>query len=159
MSNNEHSSSTDDYADLKYILPRIYNGNENVLGYDSAVNEYRTNLGRKVPQLKKTLVSPVPMKQIRNYPDVRPSLSQIISGRKILGDVTWLLDYAVIGFAKCGTSSLKTWVEGNNSTFIFEKEQCSMSFDETPSRLVSKLYMDFPDDKEKLRGLKCPVSL
>ena len=78
---------------------------------------------------------------------------------KIIGDVSHLLDWAVLGFAKCGTSSLLQFLNTNSSKDL-DHERCDASWHRGQGLpgLVESLYNDLPRTGVK-RGLKCPSGL
>jgi hypothetical protein len=43
---------------------------------------------------------------------------------KIIGDISWMLDFAIIGFPKCGTSFLKEYLNQTETTFVYHREFC-----------------------------------
>ena len=53
--------------------------------------------------------------------------------------VDWLLDFAIIGFPKCGTSSLKAWLRRAPGIFMDDDEIYSMS-NGNPGQLVQHFY-------------------
>ena len=90
-------------------------------------------------------------------PDKRPSLDKLIHDRdeKIRGDVRWLLDFAILGYAKCATSFLNHWIMSHPEVQSFEDEVCDI-YDNRPANLVYKLYEELPEDMDYKRGFKCP---
>jgi hypothetical protein len=59
--------------------------------------------------------------------------------RGIIGNVDWMLDFAIVGFAKCGTSHLKAWLNISQSTIIIPGEVTGMAVNQ-PTLVVKRLY-------------------
>jgi len=58
--------------------------------------------------------------QLRAHP---PPLNTIVASKnQITGSVEWLLDFSIIGFAKCGTSFLKSWLSKSPSVYMDDRE-------------------------------------
>ena len=76
---------------------------------------------------------------------------------KIKGDVRFLLDFAILGHAKCATSFIMKYLNAHDQVKIWDYEVCDLYF-HRPASLVRKLYTDFPSDGQHLhwRGFKCP---
>jgi len=88
----------------------------------------------------------------------RPPLSEIVKGRDVIGNVSWLLDFAVVGFPKCGTTSIMRHLQSHPGVAIHDDERCDLSYN-NQGYLARALYRDFPHDVPLKRGLKCPVEL
>ena len=58
---------------------------------------------------------------------------------EIIGNVDWMLDFAIVGFAKCGTSHLKAWLNVSQSTIILPGEVTGMAVNQ-PTLVVKRLY-------------------
>ena len=86
---------------------------------------------------------------------------------EIIGDVNFLLNWAVLGFAKCGTTSLLKYLNTEKSSIDLEHERCdagySNRYDRNMSTLIHSLYHDLyvPNNGNAAvsRGLKCPKGL
>jgi hypothetical protein len=59
-------------------------------------------------------------------PVTRPPLDSIVQGWNVTGDASWLLNFAVVGFPKCGTSTLMLHLEDHPEVQIFSKERCDL---------------------------------
>lgn len=51
----------------------------------------------------------------------------------------WIVDFAIIGFPKCGTSNLKEWLSSAPHVFLDEREYYAMSLGQ-PGNLVQHFY-------------------
>jgi hypothetical protein len=92
-------------------------------------------------------------------PNPRPPLDSIVHSRfNITGDVSWLLDFSIVGFPKCGTSSLMYLFQSHPEIQIFSHERCEMGANHQ-ARIINDLYKDFPAGDEYVRGIKCPGDL
>ncbi|CAB9500668.1 expressed unknown protein [Seminavis robusta] len=86
---------------------------------------------------------------------------------KVIGDVQFLLDYAIVGFSKCGTTTLLKWIRRDNNVRTFKREIHEIVND-NPGRLVERLYLNLLDNpfnttstasKPFLQGFKNPEIL
>lgn len=87
----------------------------------------------------------------------RPPLDSIIQGWNVTGDPSWLLNFAVVGFPKCGTSTLMHHLRGHPQVQIFSQERCDLSGNQQVP-LIRDLYNELPAGNY-VRGFKCPASL
>ena len=113
-----------------------------------------------------------------------PPISKFVKGYKVRGNVEWLLDFAVVGSAKCGTSFLLRYLGNSSETLMPKYEVCKMSKNR-PDELVQLYYNaslvagkyhrksssttpaddtmddahDVPAPAKVINGLKCPKSL
>lgn len=75
--------------------------------------------------------------------DTRPLLSQLIDEDEerttIVGDVQWMLDFAIIGHSRTGTSTLANWLRSHESVAMHSEELHSLSQGD-PADLVRRLY-------------------
>ncbi|CAB9521334.1 expressed unknown protein [Seminavis robusta] len=90
-------------------------------------------------------------------PMPRPPLESIIQGWNITGDASWLLNVAIIGFPKTGTSTLMRYLHKSPRVHVFDEERCEMGYNQH-ARLMESLYKDIPPG-HTLRGIKCPRDL
>jgi hypothetical protein len=89
---------------------------------------------------------------------VKPKLSDYIQGWNITGNVNWLLDFAVVGFPKAGTSTLMLYLQKQHkSIFMFDQERCEMGYNQQVPLLVD-LYKNYQGPHLKM-GIKCPRDL
>ena len=101
-----------------------------------------------------------------------PPMSKFVKGYKVRGNIEWLLDFAVVGSAKAGTSFLLRYIGNSSETLMPKYEVCKMSKNR-PDELVQLYYnaslvagkyhrdsssADLSATKV-INGLKCPKSL
>jgi hypothetical protein len=92
-----------------------------------------------------------------NPGDNRPPYDTVVDiNGTIIGDVSNILDFAVIGFGKCGTTSIMSWLQERPELQIFPREVYDLML-EDPGAFVKKIY-NMPTGKFK-RGYKSPVDL
>ena len=89
-----------------------------------------------------------------------------MDGTQIHGDVSSLLEVAIVGFAKCSTSFLVKYLNAYSEVFFANKEWCSLSKNR-PAELIEQFYTEatsadlqlYQPPLKKKRGLKCPLEL
>lgn len=96
----------------------------------AAINVSRAFLIEEVP-LPNALVSSKEdslhcTKEAVREPTPRPPLASIVQDWNITGDPSWLLNLAVIGFPKCGTTTLMLHLESHPEVQMFTKERCDL---------------------------------
>lgn len=64
-------------------------------------------------------------------------------GGKIIGNVDFLLNYAIIGFGKCGTSTLIQWLCQHKEIHSISKHEVWLLQNKKPAVLVEKLYHNY----------------
>jgi hypothetical protein len=89
-------------------------------------------------------------------PVPRPALDSIVQGWNVTGDASWLLNFAVVAFPKCGTSTLMLHLQDHPEVQIFSKERCDLTGNQQVT-LIRDLY-NFPSGNY-VRGTKCPQDL
>lgn len=67
------------------------------------------------------------------------SQQQAVVKTRIIGDVKFLLDYAIVGFSKCGTTTLLKWLRRDPDVRTFKREIFEI-VDNDPGSLVERLY-------------------
>ena len=90
-------------------------------------------------------------------PSPRPKLDEIVKGWDIVGDPSWLLNVAVIGFPKCGTSTLMHHLDSHSEIKMFTEERCDLGGRQEVT-LIRDLYNKF-EPGNYVRGLKCPSNI
>lgn len=90
-------------------------------------------------------------------PRPRPPIDSLVKEYNVTGDASWLLNFAIIGFPKCGTSTLMFHLQNHPEIQIFSDERCDMAFNKQ-ARLIRDLYNEFPEG-DYARGLKCPMDV
>jgi hypothetical protein len=91
----------------------------------------------------------------------RPSLHSLLhneTGKVVQGaDVSWLLDFAIIGFGKCGTSTLMELLGSHPQVACFQREISDLMRNKVET-FVEKLYRRLPEGPYK-RGYKAPADV
>lgn len=90
-------------------------------------------------------------------PQPRPPLEQIVLNWDVKGDPQWLLNFAITGFPKCGTSTLMHYFANNPEVHIHKNERCEIGSNQHVP-LIRAMYNDFPAG-DFVRGIKCPRDL
>ena len=89
----------------------------------------------------------------------RPPLASLTDGNgTITGDVEFLLDFSIIGFGKCGTTTLMSWLHQHPKLQCIQEEVWAL-MQGRPDNLVKRLYKGLPADEpdaKYVRGYKCP---
>jgi len=87
--------------------------------------------------------------------DDRPPLDSLIGDEEsnITGDPQFLLDFAIVGYAKSGTSTMMHWLAQHEEAQVLVKESYEL-LKSQPANLVKKLY-SLPSGNFK-RGYKSP---
>lgn len=84
-------------------------------------------------------------------------LSNYIQGWNITRDVNWLLNFAIVGFPKTGTSTLMLYLKNQTeSIFIFEDERCEIAWGQQVP-LLKDLHRNYQPNLRM--GIKCPSNL
>lgn len=93
--------------------------------------------------------------EIENTAADRPPLETILDANNtIIGDVGWLLDFAIVGFGKCGTSTMMVWLREHPEIQAFGSEKTEF-MQRRPGKLVRQLYEDL-EAGPYIRGYKAP---
>ena len=89
----------------------------------------------------------------------RPPLNTIIDpiNNTVIGDAQFLLDFAIIGFGKCGTSTLMHWLASHTSEIDCFREEIWELIYHKPHNLITLLYKGLHPDKK--RCYKCPAEI
>jgi hypothetical protein len=95
-----------------------------------------------------------------NTTALRPKLSSILNftSGQIIGDPNSLLDFAIIGFPKCGTTALHLWLGQHPQIHLLENEVFSL-LNKAPDRLIFRLYTQLPSNETYKRGYKNPLDI
>lgn len=91
----------------------------------------------------------------RQYTDNRPPLDELIdpNNNTIVGSVQFLLDFSIIGFGKCGTSTMMHWLAGHEDVQSFRTEIWDL-MGHRPDQLIRRLYQELPGGGNYKRGYK-----
>jgi len=87
----------------------------------------------------------------------RPPLESLVNGTDIIGDVEFLLNFAIIGFPKTGTTSFSLWLRLHPKLEISGAEWYDLAKGK-PASLASNLYMQLREGNYK-RGYKAPFDV
>lgn len=87
----------------------------------------------------------------------RPPLETLVNGTHIIGNVKSFLDFAIIGFPKCGTTSFSLWLRKHPEIEISGAEWYDLSKGK-PESLVVNLYNQLREGNYK-RGYKAPLDV
>ena len=102
----------------------------------------------------------IPQQQLLPYNSSayrKPRLQRFVQGWNITGNVSWLLDFAIVGFPKAGTSTLMLYLENQTqSVHIFHHERCEMGWNQHVPLLVDLHRFYQPHLR---MGIKCPRDL
>lgn len=102
--------------------------------------------------------APIPLRaDFPREPIPRPSLPEIVQGWNITGNPDWLLNLAIVGFPKTGTSTLMHYLHKSPQIHVFDEERCEMEYNQH-AVLIKSLYRDMPPGNF-VRGIKCPRDL
>lgn len=162
-----------DLVDLTSLefFPRVNYDDDESLNISTTPNNFSTELSQlsdltrlsSVPLRKDNSTDAIETIQNRaellkalmaNY--TRPDLDSIIDPEtnKIIGDPQFLLDFAVVGFGKCGTSTIMHWLASHPEVQMFRNEVWELMFHK-PHQLIQLLYLELPPGHFK-RGYKSP---
>lgn len=87
-----------------------------------------------------------------------PELAEVYDGRKVIGDPQFLLDFAVIGFEKSGTSTLMKWFGAHPQIQFFQEEIYDLYRNRTGS-MVWRLHTQLEPGWKYKRGYKSPIDI
>lgn len=88
----------------------------------------------------------------------RPAFHSLVSRQEIVGNVQFLLDFAIVGFAKCSTSASIRWIASHPQAQVLPGETKSLK-NHRPDELVYSLYYTLPSGELYKRGYKNPGDL
>lgn len=93
--------------------------------------------------------------------NIFPPLNKLIneSNHTIINNVNFLLDFAIIGFGKCGTSSIMNWLRSSSDEIQMFPIEISELLHSRPINLIQLLYNQLPHNNEYniyKRGYKSP---
>ena len=80
---------------------------------------------------------------------------------RIISNVQFLLDFVIVGFAKCATTSILKWLDRHSEIATFAEEVWSLKRNQ-PQQLVRRLYFQLPQDTTQQiyrRGYKNPAEI
>ena len=86
-----------------------------------------------------------------------PPLETVIQNGEIVGDINFVLDFAIVGHSKTGTTTLMAWMSHHPQILIHPEEMHGLTKNR-PVQFVQKLYL-FPPGRQYIRGYKAPADL
>lgn len=90
-----------------------------------------------------------------------PPLHHIVNDYKnneVVGDPQFLLDFGIVGFAKCGTSTMMEWLGLHPEVSCFQGEVPFLNRGKIGG-FIKRLYNGLDHDPRKLRGYKNPPDI
>jgi len=84
----------------------------------------------------------------------RPPLSDLVKGMEVIADVQFLLDFAIVGHAKCATTLLMHWIGKRDDVLMYNKELHDLTRGRA-ARFVEDMY-NLPAGTQYKRGYKAP---
>jgi hypothetical protein len=142
----------------KFIAPYIETSSKQVRVVSNethAPHHYYNNVRREEDKVSFTAhdnLEPIP----------RPKLSSLVQGWNITGDVSWLIQFSIIGFPKAGTSTLMFHLRDHPEIHMFSHERCELAYNRQ-TLLIEDMYRQFPPAIDMtnrfVRGIKCPMEL
>jgi len=82
-----------------------------------------------------------------------PDLKDIVNDKgEIVRDPQFLLDFAIVGFGMCGTSTIMHWLAEHPEVKSFREEVWELMY-QRPDKLIQLLYLELPPGFYK-RGYK-----
>jgi hypothetical protein len=91
-----------------------------------------------------------------------PPLADLVARNgTVVGDISWMLDFAIIAFPKAGTTFMKGYLSKTNETYVYERELCIKHYSDVAGfvREYHALHVKLkqPRHPKTVRfGLKCP---
>lgn len=96
-----------------------------------------------------------------------PSLVSLTDGTNVHTDVSWMLDFAITGFAKCGTTWMMNYLRRNGRSsgelWVNQGEVHFMRKPDGPAKMVKMMYKtheaDVAEGTKRLYGVKNPAEM
>lgn len=93
--------------------------------------------------------------------DIPPLHTLIAKNGTIIGDISFLLDFAIIAFPKSGTTFMKDYLNSSSETWLYETEFCIKNSDDLQRfvRVYHDMHIELKQSTHGKRikfGLKCP---
>jgi len=96
------------------------------------------------------------MEEARHY-SLPPLDALLDADGKIIGDPQVLLQFSIVGFGKCGTTTLMEWLASHPELQSLRNEMYSLAANQ-PSELIRRLHKKLSDPNLQ-RGYKCPTAI
>ena len=93
---------------------------------------------------------------------IRPTFSDIVRDHKnnvVTGDLQFLLDFAIIGYAKCGTSTMMLWLGGHPQVLSRGHELPQLTLGKIGLFAKNCYNLDWHGDPSKFRAYKNPTDI
>ena len=109
-----------------------------------------------------SLSNPQRVRGYSSYEQKLPPLDTLIAlNGTITGDISFLLDFAIIAFPKSGTTFMKDYLQSSSETWLFKKEFCIKNKDDLQQfvQIYYKMHVRLKQSnngKTIKFGLKCP---
>lgn len=88
----------------------------------------------------------------------RPPLASIVTANNtIIGNPEWLVDFGILGFGKCGTSTMMVWLKEHPEIQAFGRELGDL-MQQQPGRFVRRFYEKLAAGPY-IRGYKAPQDI
>ena len=84
-----------------------------------------------------------------------PPLEDVYNGQDIIGDPQYLLDFAIIGFEKSGSSTFMKWLGAHPQVQCFQEEIYDL-YQNKPGAMVWRLHTQLESGWDYKRGYKSP---
>ena len=84
-----------------------------------------------------------------------PPLETVYNGQDIIGDPQYLLDFAIIGFEKSGSSTFMKWLGAHPQVQCFQEEIYDL-YQNKPGAMVWRLHTQLEPGWDYKRGYKSP---
>lgn len=144
-----------------YIYENDYSSRNKIAARSSSVSCIERSPVPLLPRINRRLPLP-PLESLLN-------ITNNIPGKQfqatIIGNVSDLLDFAVIGVAKCGTSTMMGYLNQPPLSYVFQGERCAMG-NRRPENLIQALHrvaMEYSNKEvgpsSTLLGIKCPSAI
>lgn len=96
-----------------------------------------------------------------------PPLNHLLDNKgKVIADISWMLDFAIIGFPKSGTSFLKNYLNSTEETYVYHVEFCIKKstdltrfveiYHDLHQTIAAQQQQQQQQQRRILFGLKCP---
>jgi hypothetical protein len=99
-----------------------------------------------------------PVDEHRNSTLEWPDLESIWHQGKMVGNPQFLLDFAIVGFEKCGTSTLMNWLGSHPQAQCFQEEVYDL-YRNLTGAMIWRLYTGLEQGYQYRRGYKSPVDI
>ena len=131
----------------------------------SGINRFGLPLGSKQDSIpckeESKEVVPSTHKTVNRYLTLPPwpsRIEDVWKQGKIVRNPQFLLDFAIIGTEKSGTSTLMKWFGAHEQVKCFQEEIYDL-YDQAPDRLMKRMIEKMPPGDHFKRGYKSPIDI